>query len=78
MIRDVLHAMSLAEITAELPKLTPAERAALARELQNFEPFDDPELMARLTRGIDEAERSEGVISKEEMQRRLHAAGRSA
>src|SRR5205814_1715131 len=28
--------MSLAEIKAELPNLTPGERAALARELQNF------------------------------------------
>ncbi len=67
--------MSLAEITAELPKLTPAERAALARELQHFKPFDDAGLMARLSQSIDEAERGENIISKEEMLRKLRAAG---
>lgn len=69
--------MSLVEITAELPKLTPAERTALARELQHFKPFADADLMARLTHGVDEAERGENVISKEVMLRTLRAAGRS-
>ena len=68
--------MSLAEIKAELPKLTAAERAVLARELKNFEAFNDPELMERITQRLDEAERGEHVISKEEMYRRLREAGR--
>ena len=72
----MLPAMSLAEIKAELPNLTTAERAALARELQNFQPFNNPELMDRLTRSLDEAERGENVLSKEEMHRRLREAGR--
>ena len=76
-IRNVLPAMSLAEIKAELPKLTPAERTALAHELQHFKPFDNAKLMARLSHSLDEAERGENVISKEEMLRTLRAAGRS-
>ena len=68
--------MSLAEIKAELPKLTPEERAALAQELQNFLPFNDPDLMARIERAIDDAERGENIHSKDELFRRLRAAGR--
>ena len=68
--------MSLAEIKAELPKLTPEERAVLAQELQNFRPFNDPELMARIERAIDDAEQGENIHSKDEMFRRLRAAGR--
>jgi hypothetical protein len=68
--------MSFAEIKAELPKLTPQERTALAQELRKLEPFNDPDLMSRLTRLNDEVERGENVISKDEMLRRLRAAGR--
>ena len=68
--------MSLAEIKAELPKLTPEERAALAQELQNFLPFNDPDLMARIETAIDDAERGEKTHSKDELFRRLRAAGR--
>ena len=72
----MLPAMSLAEIKAELPKLTAAERAVLARELQNFQPFNDQELMERLTHGLDELERGENVLSKEDLLCRLRQAGR--
>jgi hypothetical protein len=72
----MVFAMSLAEIKAELPKLTAAERASLALELQNFQPFNDPDLMDRLTRSLDEADRGEHLLSKEEMHRRLRQAGR--
>lgn len=69
--------MSFAEIAAELPRLTPLERAALARQLQQFKPFDDPELMNRLTRSVDEAERGDRLIAKEQLAERLRAAGRT-
>lgn len=72
----MLPAMSLAEITAELPKLTPAERAALATELQNFQPFNTPGLLERIAQRLDDAERGEKVVSKEELYRRLREAGR--
>jgi hypothetical protein len=68
--------MSLAEIKAELPKLTPQERASLAQELQNFQPFNDAVLMERIERAIDEAERGENAISAEALFGRLRAAGR--
>jgi len=68
--------MSLAEIKAELPKLTPEERTALAQELQNFRPFNDPGMMARIERAIDDAERGENIHSEDELFRRLQAAGR--
>ena len=68
--------MSLAEMRVALPLLSPAERVALATELQNFEPFNDPELMNRLAHSIDEAERRENVLSREELYRRLREAGR--
>ena len=68
--------MSLAEIKAELPKLTPEERTALAQELQNFRPFNDPGMMARIERAIDDAERGENIHSKDELFRRLQTAGR--
>jgi len=68
--------MSLAEIKAELPKLTPEERTALAQELQNFRPFNDPGMMARIERAIDDAERGENMHSKDDLFRRLQAAGR--
>ena len=68
--------MSLAEIKAELPKLTPEERTALAQELQNFRPFNDPGMMARIELAIDDAERGENIHSKDELFRRLQAAGR--
>ena len=67
--------MNLAEIKAELPKLTTEERAALAQELQNFRPFNDPGLMARIEHAIDDAERGENIHSKDELFRRLRAAG---
>ena len=66
--------MSLAEMRAALPSLSPAERVALATELQNFEPFNDPELMDRLARSLDEAERGEKVLSRDELYRRLREA----
>ena len=68
--------MSLAEIKAELPKLTPEERTALAQELQNSRPFNDPGMMARIERAIDDAERGENIHSEDELFRRLQAAGR--
>ena len=68
--------MSLADIKAELPKLTPEERTALAQELQNFRPFNDPGMMARIERAIDDAEGGENIHSKDELFRRLQAAGR--
>jgi hypothetical protein len=68
--------MRLAEIKAELPRLTPEERAALAQELQNFSPFNDSGLMARIEHAIDEAERGENFHSKDELLRRLRAAGK--
>jgi hypothetical protein len=71
-----LLAMSLAEIKAELPKLTAKERAALAQELQNFQPFNDAALMERIERSIDEAERGEQLHTAEEVSARLRAAGR--
>ncbi len=68
--------MSLADIRAELPKLTTQERASLAQELQYFQPFNDPALMAQIAHSIDEAERGEKVHSGEELLRRLGEAGR--
>jgi hypothetical protein len=69
--------MSLAEIKAELPKLTPAERAALARELELLQDFNDPAFVAELTRRNREAERGENVVTDEEFRARLQALGRS-
>lgn len=68
--------MTFAEITAELPKLTPAERKELAQRLRLLEPFDDPVFMAELTRRNREAARDENLITKEDLYRRLREAGR--
>lgn len=68
--------MSLAEITAELPNLTPAERAELARALQQFEPFNDPEVMARISESIARFEVGGEKITKAGMEDALRRAGR--
>ena len=52
------------------------ERMELAQEINRFSPFNDPALLERLTQLNDRVERGEGLISKEEMYRRLRAAGR--
>lgn len=68
--------MSLAEIKAEVAKLTPAERAELRDHLASLKPFDDPAFMSELDRRHDEMERGINVVSSEEMYRRLRTAGR--
>ena len=69
--------MSLAEIKAELPKLTPAERAELRRALIDYQQIDDPGYWAETDLRVSEMERGMNVVSKEEMYARLQAAGRS-
>lgn len=68
--------MSFAEIKAELPKLTPQERTALARELRQLETFGDPAFVADLTRRHREMEKGENVATDEEFRARLRALGR--
>lgn len=67
--------MSLAEIKAELPKLTPAERTALARALEALRTLDDPVFVAELSMRMDEMERGINVVTSDEMYARLRAAG---
>lgn len=69
--------MSFAEIKAEIPKLTPAERAALRRELELFRDFENPEFLGELTTRNREAERGENLLTDEEFRSRLQALGRN-
>lgn len=64
--------MSLAEIKAEIAKLTPEELAELKRELIR-DPFDDPAYIAELTRRNRDAEQGERVVDDEEFRARLVA-----
>jgi hypothetical protein len=67
--------MSLAEIKAEISKLTPEERAELRRELMR-NPLDDSEYMAEIERRHAEMLRGVNKLTKEEVYARLRAAGR--
>jgi hypothetical protein len=68
--------MSFAEIKAELPKLTPEERIALARELDLLRDFNDPAFVAEITRRNRETERGENVMTDDEFRAHLQALGR--
>ncbi len=68
--------MSLAEIKAEIAKLSPEEVAELKRYLGR-DPFDDPEYRAEMARRGEDMRQGRNVVTKEEMYSRLRAAGRN-
>ena len=67
--------MSLAEIKAEIAKLSPDERAQLRRELTPTVEIDDPAYWAEIDRRHAEMEQGVNVVTKEQMYARLRAAG---
>ena len=69
--------MSLAEIKAELSKLTPAERAELRRAPIEYQQIDDPDYWTEADLRVSEMDHGVNVVSKEEMYARLKAAGRN-
>ena len=66
--------MSLAEIRAEIAKLTPEEKAELRDELAP-NPLEDDELMDEVVRRHEEMERGINVVTREQLYERLRAAG---
>jgi hypothetical protein len=65
--------MSLAEIKAEIAKLSPEEVVELKQHLSS-DPWDDPEYLAELDRRHAEMQRGINVLTKEEVLARLHTA----
>jgi hypothetical protein len=70
-IWTILHTMSFAEIKAELPKLTPSERAALALELEALRDFNDTNFLDELTRRNRDAENGQSITTDEQFRARL-------
>ena len=60
--------MSVAEIKAELPKLTPAERQEIANALEAIALENDPEWQKETEQRIAKA-KSGGSVSREEVMR---------
>jgi hypothetical protein len=68
--------MSYAEIVREVNQLEPSECERLAAYLRLKARQRDPEYVAEMERRVDDAERGENLVSKEELLERLRAAGR--
>ena len=66
--------MSLAEIKAEIPKLTAEERDELAVFLRVCADMNQPGFKAELTRAVDEIESGVNVMTKAEALTRLNRA----
>jgi hypothetical protein len=63
--------MSLTEILAEVDRLSAADRAELTRRLRARELVEDPQRTADVSARLDRALRGEGVVSEDELHRRL-------
>lgn len=66
--------MSLAEIKAEIAKLSPAEVAELKSDLIR-DPLSDPAYLAELARRHREMEAGRHVITRDEVLKRAHELG---
>ncbi|MEQ1861698.1 MAG: hypothetical protein ABMA13_17405 [Chthoniobacteraceae bacterium] len=66
--------MSLAEIKAEIAKLTPDEVAELKRELAR-DPLDDPQYVAEMAWRVREMEAGRHVVTRDEVLNRARELG---
>jgi hypothetical protein len=67
--------MSFTEIKEEVGRLSPAEREELALQLKMLKDLEDPAFLAELTQAHGDAERGAPAIEREELLKRLRAAG---
>lgn len=67
--------MSLAEILAEVDRLTDAERAELARRLRAHELASDPARTAALSARLDRLQGGTGGVPEKELRGRLQDRG---